>query len=238
MWKSVFKLTAATLLYGAIHSLLSSKKVKRKVAQSLGQRQRNAFYRPFYLVQSVLTFGVFGWYASRLPDQTLYEVKGSGKRVMQLGQLTSLGYAVWAAYQVGFADILGLRGLLAWLRDDREIPQEPEAQGPRLCDDDRLKISGPFRYSRHPLNFSPVVIFWLKPKMTVNWAVFSTISTLYLIIGSRHEESRLREAYGEVYDNYQNSGVPFYLPEPNPPSVILSMQNKPFSGSVAESQSK
>lgn len=216
MWKSVLKLTAATLLYGAVHSLLASTRVKQKTAELLGQRQRNAFYRPFYLVQSVLTLGALGCYASRLPDKTLYEVTGSRKLVLHLGQLASLGYAVSAAYQVGLGDILGVTGLLAWLNNEPEIPQEPEAQGPRLSEDKRLKISGPFRYSRHPLNFSPVVIFWLKPKMTVKWAVFSTISTLYLIIGSKHEESRLQEAYGVVYSDFQNSGIPFYLPKPSP----------------------
>lgn len=212
MLKTVLKLTVATLLYGAIHSLLASRMAKQKASDWLGERQRNAFYRPFYLVQSVLTFGVFGWYAGKLPDETIYEIEGVGAKIMHLGQVAGLGYAVSAAYQVGLADILGITGLLAWAADEQEIPEEPEAQGPSLAADNRLNISGPFRYSRHPLNLVPVVIFWLKPKMTVKWAVFSSVSTLYLIVGSMHEESRLREAYGKVYGDYQNSDVPFYLP--------------------------
>jgi hypothetical protein len=28
-----------------------------------------------------------------------------------------------------------------------------------------------------------------------------------------HEESRLHEAYKEVYGDYQNSDIPFYLPD-------------------------
>lgn len=216
MWKSVLKLTAATVVYGAVHSLLASRKAKQKAADWLGERRRNAFYRPFYLVQSVLTFGVYGWYVSRLPDKTFYQVENSGAKVMHLGQVAALGYAVAAAYQVGLADILGITGLLAWVSDKQEIPREPEAQGPSLAGDNSLNISGPFRYSRHPLNLVPVVIFWLKPKMTVKWAVFSSISTIYLIVGSMHEESRLRKAYGDIYSDYQNSDIPFYFPEVNP----------------------
>lgn len=226
MWKSVLKLTAATLLYGAVHSLLASRSAKQKAADLFGERRRNAFYRPFYLAQSVFTFAVFTWYALRLPDKPLYEVKGSRAMVMHCGQLLSLGFAVSAAYQVGLADILGISGLRAWLANRPQVPKEPEAQGPALEEDRRLKVSGPFRFSRHPLNFAPVPIFWLKPKMTVNWAVFSTLSTLYLIIGSKHEESRLRKAYGETYRDYQNSGIAFYLPKPSPRKSLPEMKGQ------------
>jgi methanethiol S-methyltransferase len=214
MWKSVLKLTAATLLYGVVHSVLASKTVKQKTSELIGERRRNAFYRPFYLAQSVVTFGALGWYARSLPDKPLYEVKGSGATLMRLGQLAFLGYAISAARQVGLADILGLTGLSAWVKNESEIPPEPEAQGPRLSADRQLKITGPFRYSRHPLNLSPVPIFWLKPKMTIKWATFSAISTLYLVLGSKFEELRLGEAYGKVYRDYQNSEIPFYLPTP------------------------
>jgi hypothetical protein len=39
-------------------------------------------------------------------------------------------------------------------------------------------------------------------------------SAAYLVVGSLHEEARLREAYGDAYSAYQGSGVAFYLPRP------------------------
>jgi protein-S-isoprenylcysteine O-methyltransferase Ste14 len=58
--------------------------------------------------------------------------------------------------------------------------------------------------------------------MTTSLFAFNAAATVYLIIGSKHEESRLREAYGESYDAYRESGVPFYLPR-----VAASMVRTP-----------
>jgi protein-S-isoprenylcysteine O-methyltransferase Ste14 len=57
-----------------------------------------------------------------------------------------------------------------------------------------------------------IPILWLMPRMTVNLATFNLITTLYLIVGSMHEEKRLMEEYGEVYEDYRKSGAGFFLP--------------------------
>jgi hypothetical protein len=51
---------------------LASRATKQGVAYLLGQRGRNSFYPPFYLAQSVVTFGVLVAYIRRLPDRELY----------------------------------------------------------------------------------------------------------------------------------------------------------------------
>ena len=48
--------------------------------------------------------------------------------------------------------------------------------------------------------------------MTTSPLAFNTAATIYLVVGSLHEEARLKEAFGDDYDAYLNSGVPFYLP--------------------------
>ena len=47
--------------------------------------------------------------------------------------------------------------------------------------------------------------------MTRNLAVFSALATAYFWLGSIHEEQRLRAAYGEPYERYVRSGVPFFF---------------------------
>jgi protein-S-isoprenylcysteine O-methyltransferase Ste14 len=92
------------------------------------------------------------------------------------------------------------------------IPVEPEGQGPILKNNSQMKITGPFRFNRHPLNFGMMPIIWLMPRMTVNLAAFNLITTVYLILGSVHEEKRFVETYGQAYVDYQKSGINFFVP--------------------------
>jgi hypothetical protein len=48
--------------------------------------------------------------------------------------------------------------------------------------------------------------------MTVKLLAFNLAATVYLIVGSWHEEARLRAAYGRPYERYRDSGTPFYWP--------------------------
>lgn len=232
-------IVAATVAFGAVHSLLASRGAKRLTERLLGTRRRNALYRPFYLAQSVVTFGALLVHFRRQPGHTLYHVRGPAALVMRAGQIAGLAYAVAAAYQVGIPGMLGLRGLWAWVRG-RDVPPEPEAQGPAVDGprrptyaapasspplpgtasppradvhaDGRMRATGPFRLHRHPLNFAPLPVLWLFPRMTTRLAALAGASTVYLVLGSIHEEVRLRSAYGRAYERYQRSGVPFYVP--------------------------
>lgn len=212
MWRSIFKVMAATALFGVAHSVLASRGAKKTAERVVGERWRNALYRPFYLAQSVLTLGALALYASRMPERTLYKIRGPLAVLMRIGQTGGVVYAVYAARQVGIARMLGLTGGAALLLGERVVPPEPEAQGPALDADGKMRATGPFALSRHPLNLALLPVFWLEPVMTTRLAAFNCVATLYLILGSAHEEMRLRAAYGDAYAEYQRGGVPFYVP--------------------------
>jgi hypothetical protein len=55
-------------------------------------------------------------------------------------------------------------------------------------------------------------VLWLNPRMTTNLLAFDLAASVYLIVGSMHEEARLKAAYGDAYVDFQRSGVPFYFP--------------------------
>jgi protein-S-isoprenylcysteine O-methyltransferase Ste14 len=84
-----------------------------------------------------------------------------------------------------------------------------------------MVAGGPFRWSRHPLNALGLPLLWLSPRMTENGLAFGLVVTGYLYLGSLHEESRLRAAYGEAYEAYRNSGPAFFLPSPG---ALLRLQ--------------
>jgi protein-S-isoprenylcysteine O-methyltransferase Ste14 len=212
MFKSIVKIMAATTLFAAIHSLLASQAAKRIVAEMLGERPRNALYRPFYNVHAVITFVALALYGSKLPDRELYRVSKPLARWMRFGQVVSLLYLIYGARQIGFLRFAGIPNLLAFLRGQKSVPREPEGQGPIVDVNGEMKATGPFRASRHPLNFAMVLAIWLMPRMTVNLAAFNFVVTVYLIVGSVHEEERLRATYGQAYIDYQRSGINFFVP--------------------------
>jgi hypothetical protein len=113
MWKTILKVMAATAIFGMVHSALASHTAKNTAARFVGERRRNAWYRPFYLVQSLATFGALVLYVKGLPDQTLYRVRGPLAGIMQLTRLASVGYAAYAAHHVGLPAMLGWPGLTA-----------------------------------------------------------------------------------------------------------------------------
>jgi protein-S-isoprenylcysteine O-methyltransferase Ste14 len=48
------------------------------------------------------------------------------------------------------------------------------------------------------------------PRMTANRAVLIVLVALYVVLGSMHEEYRLRTVYGETYERYRRM-VPFLI---------------------------
>jgi methanethiol S-methyltransferase len=208
----IIKVSLAVVIFAVVHSLLASLKAKRIAAHLIGEKAQAAFYRLFYIIQSFITFGLVLAYIQKLPKRSLYHVRGPFALLLRAGQALGLLHACWAAYQVGLTRITGLSNLSAWWQDV-PAPPEPVAQGPELEEKTELTIGGPFLLSRHPLNFSPFPVFWLTPHMTTRRLIFNLVGTLYLILGSLHEEKRLRTVYDEAYAAYQKSGVPFYWPQ-------------------------
>jgi hypothetical protein len=193
-----------------IHSILAARPTKELARRLVGSRYRNGLYRFAY---NVLSVGLLGWatsWFSRLPDRELYRVRLPWSLLLRMGQLASLGVLLSGVRVIGVLDFAGishLRDLLASLDPD----SEPEAQGPPMGADGAVLCRQAFRYTRHPGNLGALGVFVLLPRMTVNRAVLVGLVGIYTVLGSLHEERRLKEAYGAAYEPYQRS-VPFFVP--------------------------
>lgn len=208
--KPFAKMALATLAFAAVHSALATRRAKRVAGHLVGDARRDAGYRSFFVGQSLLTFAALTIYALGLPKRTLYQVSGPPALLLRLGQAAGVVHLLAGLRAIGIARFTGASNLQAY-REGRPIPFGPVAQGPEIAEDGRLAANGPFRWSRHPLNFSGLPIFWLTPHMTTRRLGFNVMSTLYFVLGSAHEEARLKEAYGDAYRNYAGS-VPFFWP--------------------------
>ena len=194
----------------AIHSLLASRQAKHLARQIAGPRYRNGLYRLAYNAQSVLLLAWAARWFSRLPDRELYRTKPPWSWLFRAGQAASLGVLLSGVRVIGpldFAGVTQLRGLLA----GHDPGPEPEAQGPPISADGEMVTDEVFHLTRHPSNLGVVGFFLLLPRMTANRAVLAALVALYVVLGSLHEEHRLRAAYGVPFVEYRRK-VPFLVP--------------------------
>ena len=207
---SVGRVLGVCTALAAIHSLLASKPAKDVARRIVGDRYRNGLYRFAFNAKSVLFLVWATWWFLRLPDREIYRVRVPWSWLFRAGQVASLGVLLSAVRAIGILDFAGiaqLRSLLAGLDPD----PEPEAQGPPLGADGQLVTGQPFRLTRHPSNLGALGVFLLFPRMTVNRLTLVVLVTLYVVLGSLHEERRLRTAYGEPFERYRQ-GVSFLVP--------------------------
>lgn len=207
---SALKVSLLFLLYGVVHSLLASSGAKQGFARLLGERARNGLYRFLYIGQSVFTTLMAAVAFQRLRDRDLYQVPKPWAWVFHLMQLAGIGLLLRALSVTGFDRILGLPQLVAYLRGE-EPPPEAAAQGPPLQALKHPEKLGPFGWVRHPENLAVMLALWAFPRMTLNRLVLALWTTLYGVVGSWHEDSRLKEAYGTAFDRYRRA-TPMLVP--------------------------
>src|SRR5919205_616394 len=197
-------------LWALVHSVLASKQVKDLICRIAGQRYRDGLYRFAFNAQSVVTLVWAALRFSRLPDRELYRVRPPWSWLFRASQAASLGVLLSGVRVMGILRFAGLTPLQDLLTG-RELRPAPEAQGPPLGADDEVVKAGAFRFSRHPGNLGALGFFLFLPRMTANRAVLLVLVGLYVVLGSLHEEHRLRAAYGAAYERYRRA-VPFLIP--------------------------
>jgi protein-S-isoprenylcysteine O-methyltransferase Ste14 len=150
---------------------------------------------------SVITFLPVLVLPQILPDRALYVIGAPWVWLTSGIQLAAAIAFFVALFQTDVWRFVGLRQLLF---GGEPIPAHQH---------ERLVTSGPYRWVRHPLYTTTMVILWLWPDMSVNRAALFAITTAYFFLGSFPEEQKLVEEFGEAYRRYQQV-VPRLIPRP------------------------
>ncbi len=190
-----------TVAFIVAKSLLASRQVKGAVERSLGARVRNGLYRPLYIVFSAVGAILIVRKVYKGPAKVLYELRPPFSWLMRAGQVACVLATVEATRVIG-PGFFGAPQLRAFVRGGSPAA-EPEAQGPALEAGGELASRSVFGITRHPNNWFPTSIFLLEPRMTDKRAAFCALVAFHGLVGSVHEEYRLRKAYGDArYDRY------------------------------------
>jgi len=192
---------AAVLGWDAFLSLLffvqHSGMVRRRVRVHLARFIPLWCYPAVYSIASsvALTAVVVFWQPS---ERHLLVLEGVPLRIAQAVSLFAVAFFFWGALALKGFDPFGLSPIRVHLREG----QEP---GPAFT------VRGPYRWVRHPLYFSVLLLFWFSPDLTLDRLLFNILWTAWIWIATRWEERDLEADFGDAYRRYQKR-VPMLIP--------------------------
>jgi protein-S-isoprenylcysteine O-methyltransferase Ste14 len=203
-------------VYGFIHSLLASNKVKIFIVKSVGELI--AFYRLAYNILSILLLYVL-YDISPQPNLVVYELKSSLDLIILLPQFLSLVGILWMLKYIDLKEFLGVNQIFRFLNKEYEANELDE----KLT----LRITGPYRISRHPVYLFSILFLLFRPTMDLFYVTMFLCVIAYFYVGSFYEEKKLVAKFGRIYLDYQKA-VPRIWPlkifKPYP--VLNNLQDK------------
>jgi len=181
------------LIFGIIHSVLASKKIKLKIKSYAGELM--AFYRLGYVTLSLLSLYLV-YLLSPQPLYIVYDLNYPLDFIILIPQFLSLGGIIWALKYFCIKEFLGINQITRWMNDSYDQEELDEQM--------TLIIEGPYKYVRHPLYFFTILFLLFRPQMDLFYLTTFVCITTYFLIGSFYEEKKLVEKFGETYLKYQS----------------------------------
>jgi len=186
-------LIIATFGYFVIHSILASETIKAFAAKLFQPK----YYRLFFNFIALVTL---------LPVIFIF-IKTENRVLLDFLFLKIIGIVLSLA-----GLFFGAKALRSYDLGEFSGTAQLQTGSDKIIGN--LNTSGMNSYVRHPLYFATLLLIWgmflIFPKDTV--LVLVVITNLYLIVGTKLEENKLVNDFGDAYLNYQKR-VPMLLPK-------------------------
>ena len=196
----VFVLIILFALYGFIHSVLASEKVKIFFKKTFGKLI--AFYRLVFNLFSFVGLYLI-WALAPHPTLQIYKLPPPYDYLVLIPQLISLAGIMWSFKYVCFKEFIGLNQIDRYFKN--------EYSDNELDENYTLRIEGPYKYSRHPIYFFSIIFLMFRAEMNLFYLTMFMSFTLYFYIGSYYEEKKMVRLFGDDYRDYQKK-VPGIFP--------------------------
>ena len=198
----VLILVVVFAVFGYIHSILASQKVKIFIKEKFGNLI--AFYRFAYNLFSLAALFVI-WDLAPQPSIEIYKLNPPFDYLVLIPQLIAIIGIIWCMRYISFKEFVGLNQLNLFL--DKQYPENA------LDENYSLRIEGPYKYSRHPIYFFSIMFLLFRAEMNLFYLTMFISFTAYFYIGSIYEEKKMVRLFGDEYRNYQKK-VPRIIPIP------------------------
>lgn len=175
------------------HTSMARKAYRQRPARFLPEQTSG----PLYAIASgvvILTLVTF-WQESAY---TLFAPQGLVRWAFRAVLVLSIAGVAWTIWALGLLTNFRLGPAVAELRSKEPRPA-------------RLVTRGPYRWVRHPLYLSSLLMIWSYPDLTLDRLLLNLAFTAWVIAATLHEERSLVATFGEAYRDYQRA-VPMLLP--------------------------
>jgi protein-S-isoprenylcysteine O-methyltransferase Ste14 len=180
------------VFFGMAHSLMARASFKRLWTRIVPP----AAERSTYVLVASAQLALLCWQWRPIGTLPLWTATGTLALGVHALQVAGWGIALLSTYLIDHFALFGLRQAFGG------SASEPALRSPLL-----------YRWVRHPLYFGMLLAFWSAPTMSAGHLLFSSLLTVYILIGVRHEERDLVRVFGEEYRRYQ-AAVPMLIPLP------------------------
>jgi len=187
-------------LYGFIHSVVASEKVKVFFRKTFGKLI--AFYRLLFNVFALVGLYLI-WDLAPQPSLQIYKLPSPYDYLVLIPQLISLAGIMWCFKFICFKEFIGLNQINRYLKN--------EYSDNELDENYALRIEGPYKYSRHPIYFFSIIFLMFRAEMSLFYLTMFISFTAYFYIGSYYEEKKMVRLFGDDYKDYQKK-VPRIFP--------------------------
>jgi len=174
------------LLYFSIHSLSASLWLKQRVADRFPNFMPG--YRLSFNVIALLALVPPLYLMYRYPGENLWQWSGGWQYLSYLASIIALGGFLWSLRYYKISEFLGTSQLKEGRKD--------------ILEQEQFYLSPLHHYVRHPWYSLALLYIWSRD-MNESFFVTASLISIYFIIGSRLEETKLIAYHGQQYRLYR-----------------------------------
>jgi protein-S-isoprenylcysteine O-methyltransferase Ste14 len=148
-----------------------------------------------YNFVAIITFMIFYSFSPK-PDVILYDLHYPFDLLILVPQFIGVAGLVWTLFHVDGKELLGINQVVRLRKHNYDFSS--------LDEESHLRITGPYKISRHPIYLFSIIFLLFRSSMTLFYAVAVICFILYFYVGSIYEERKLVKKFGDDYISYQN----------------------------------